>query len=74
MMPLSAMPVNQTVSIVEIRGSRPFRRRLQELGFVPGTPLSIVGVAPLGDPLEVDIRSSRFSLRREEAASLIVRL
>jgi Fe2+ transport system protein FeoA len=41
--------------------------RLMEMGLTPGVELSIVGVAPLGDPLELDVRGYRLSLRRAEA-------
>ncbi len=50
------------------------RERLMELGFVRGTPVEVVGAAPLGGPLEVRIRGTRLSLRREEAQRIRVRL
>lgn len=46
--------------------------RLAELGFVPGTRVSIVRVAPLGDPVEVEIRGTRFCARRSELKGLCV--
>lgn len=46
--------------------------RLAELGFVPGTRVSIVRVAPLGDPVEVEIRGTRFCARRSELVGLCV--
>jgi len=51
--------------VAEVTG--PDRARLLELGFVPGTPVELVRAAPMGDPLEVRLRGSRISLRREEA-------
>jgi Fe2+ transport system protein FeoA len=39
-----------------------------EMGLTPGVELSFVGSAPLGDPLEIEIRGYRLSLRRSEAA------
>ena len=53
-------------------GPRPVRRRLLELGLVPGTRLSVVGVSPLGDPLELDVRGSRLSIRKKEALGIEV--
>lgn len=47
--------------------------RLKDLGFVPGTRLIVVRTAPLGDPLEIEIRGSRFCLRRENIAGICVR-
>lgn len=60
-----------TVSAVE--GERGFRRRLMEMGLCPGTSVAITNVAPLGDPLEIDVRGGRLSIRRDEAAQIRVR-
>lgn len=42
--------------------------RLEELGFVPGTLVEIVRRAPLGDPIEIDLRGYRVCIRRADAA------
>jgi ferrous iron transport protein A len=47
-------------------------RRLMELGLVPGTPVELVRRAPLGDPLELRVRGTHFSIRRTEAESIHV--
>ena len=44
--------------------------RLREMGFVPGTPLEVVRRAPLGDPVEVELRGYRICLRRTELETL----
>ncbi len=46
--------------------------RLREMGLLPGTRLTLVRTAPLGDPLEIEIRGYRLSLRRTEAEVLLV--
>jgi len=43
-----------------------------EMGITPGVDLSIVGTAPFGDPLELDVRGYRLSVRRSEAARVQV--
>ena len=61
-------------AVVEsLGGERPFRRRLMEMGLVPGTEVALVNVAPLGDPLEIELRNGRLSIRRHEAAMVRVR-
>ena len=70
---LAALPRRSRAVIDSIGGDRPFRRRLMEMGLVPGTVISIVNVAPLGDPIELEVRSSRISIRRHEAALIAVR-
>jgi ferrous iron transport protein A len=47
-------------------GSR-IGRRLLDLGFVPGTEVQVVRRAPLGDPVEYELRGTRLCLRRSEA-------
>ena len=59
--------VGERFTIERIGGERSFRRRLMELGLVPGTHVELVGVAPLGDPLELLVRGCSLSIRKGEA-------
>ncbi len=72
MIPLTVIPQGQQVCVGRVRGERSFRRRLGEMGLVPGTRLRVVRQAPLGDPLELDVRGGRLSIRRAEAAAVLV--
>lgn len=47
-------------------------RRLLEMGFTPGTVLEVIRFAPLGDPVEVRLRGYHLSLRRVDAAGILV--
>jgi len=69
---LAAMKVNQTGVLRRVEGERGYRRRLMELGFVPGTDLRMVRTVKVGDILEVELRHSRVSLRISEARSIEV--
>jgi ferrous iron transport protein A len=62
----------QWTTVNSVGGNRAFRRRLLEMGFVSGTPVKIVGQAPMGDPLELELRGSRLSIRKAEAAAVEV--
>lgn len=66
-MTLAHAHVGQRFTIEKVGGERSFRRRLMELGLVPGTHVELVGVAPLGDPLELLVRGCSLSIRRGEA-------
>lgn len=70
---LDKVALRERVSITAVGGARSFRRRLMEMGLVPGTQVAVVNIAPLGDPLELDVRNSRLSIRRAEAAQISVR-
>ena len=71
-MTLDEVSLGQTVRVERVGGERAFRRRLLELGLVPGTPVQLVSVAPLGDPLELLVRGASLSIRRAEASSVCV--
>lgn len=72
-MSLAALPMRQEATVTEVGGARGFRRRLMELGLVPGTRVRLMNVAPLGDPLELDVRGCRLSIRKNEAEVVRVR-
>jgi len=58
--------------VVSVSATGSFRRRLLALGFIPGTPIESVRVAPLGDPVEYRIKGYYISLRKEDARSVSV--
>lgn len=55
------------------KGRDSYRKKLLAMGITPGTPFRVVRVAPLGDPVEIQVRGYLVSLRREEAALISVR-
>lgn len=69
---LDRLPRGQRATVRTVGGSRSFRRRLLELGLLPGTEVALVRVAPLGDPIEIDLRGGRLSLRKAEARAIEV--
>jgi ferrous iron transport protein A len=69
-MTVATLRTGQEGTIARVEGARAFRRRLMELGLVPGTSVRLVGVAPLGDPLEIEVRDCRLSVRRADAAGI----
>jgi ferrous iron transport protein A len=71
-MNLANVGVGNTVTINSIEGRGSFRRRLLELGLLPGTKVTVLGVAPLRDPLELLVRGSNLSIRRAEASIVSV--
>ena len=71
-MNLAQTRVGQVVTVEHVAGEGSFRRRLMELGLVPGTRVEVVGVAPLGDPIELLVRGGSLSIRRAEAQGVAV--
>lgn len=62
-----------TVKVVGITMRGDLKKRLTEMGITRGAEVTVERVAPLGDPLEVRVRGYRLSLRKEEAAKVLIR-
>lgn len=58
--------------LVRIGGERSFRRRLMELGLLPGSMVRVVRRADVGGVLELEVRRSRVTVRSSEAGELMV--
>ena len=67
-MTLDQLGVGRWGKVSGIHGTDEIAIRLMEMGLTPGVDLSLVGTAPLGDPLELEVRGYRLSVRRSEAA------
>ncbi len=64
----------QKATIKSVNGEGAFKRRLLEMGFMPGTSVLIKKYAPLRDPIEMVLKGYHVSLRREEAQMIEVTL
>ena len=65
---LDALTVGATARIADVGGADATSLRLLEMGLTPGATVRLIGRAPLGDPLELEVRGYRLSIRRAEAA------
>ena len=61
------LAVGETGRVFRIAEADEVTRRLLEMGVTPGVEIRRLGAAPLGDPLEFEVRGYRLSLRRAEA-------
>lgn len=71
-MTLNDLHTGDSANIVRIRGRGAFRKRLTEMGFIRGKPVTVLKSAPLRDPVEYRILDSNVSLRRSEASLIEV--
>ena len=65
---LADLPIGARARVSEVEGVDELSMRLLEMGLTPGVEVAVVGTAPLGDPLELELRGYRLSVRRSEAA------
>ena len=69
---LAELSVGATAKVARIEGMDELACRLMEMGLTPGVELRLIGVAPLGDPLELELRGYRLSVRKSEAQRVAV--
>lgn len=69
---LSELAARTRGIIRRVSGESRFARRLMELGLVPGTEVELVRRAPMGDPIELVVRGTHFSIRGSEAKRVYV--
>lgn len=73
-MTLAELTPNISARITDVQGNDAVAVRLMEMGLTDDEPIVMLGAAPLGDPLEYQLRGYRISLRRSEAERVLVEL
>ncbi|MEA4941241.1 MAG: FeoA family protein [Oscillibacter sp.] len=71
-MKLDSLPIGQEAVITAVGGQGALRCRLLDMGLIPKTAVRIDKIAPLGDPLELQVRGYALSLRKEDARNIEV--
>lgn len=69
---LNDLTVGKRARVEAIDGADEVSLRLLEMGVTPGVEVRLLGTAPLGDPLEFELRGYRLSIRKSEAARISV--
>ena len=64
---LREVKVGETVRVVKLHGEGAVKRRIMDMGITKGATVHIRKVAPLGDPIEVNVRGYELSLRKADA-------
>ncbi len=72
MKPLADLAVGSRGRVHTVAGDDDIGLRLLEMGLTPGVEVALVGTAPLGDPLELELRGYLLSVRRSEASRVAV--
>lgn len=65
---LKEAKVGDTVTVARVHGEGPVRRRIMDMGLTKGVQVLVRKVAPLGDPMELNIRGYELSIRKADAA------
>ena len=69
---LKEIKVGQTAKVVKLHGEGPVKRRITDMGITKGVEVTVRKVAPLGDPIEINVRDYELSLRKADAQMIEV--
>jgi ferrous iron transport protein A len=69
---LNMLDTGQRARVIQVKGKGSSRKRLLDMGMVPGTVLSVIKKAPLGDPVDFKLKGYNLSLRKQEAEMVVV--
>ena len=71
-MTLKELPVGSSAVITAVGGEGVLRLRLLDMGLIPKTRITVVKIAPMGDPIEVRLRGYELTLRMDDADKIEV--
>ena len=69
---LKQVKIGETVKVVKLHGEGAVKRRIMDMGITKGVEVYVRKVAPLGDPVEVNVRGYELSLRKDDAEMIEV--
>ena len=69
---LRDVKVGETATVVRLPGEGAIKRRIMDMGITKGVSVFVRKVAPLGDPVEVNVRNYELSLRKEDCEMIEV--
>ena len=69
-MTLDQLPIGKQARIVSVGGEGALRRRLLGMGLTPHTQVMVRKVAPMGDPIELHVRSYELTIRLDDAKKI----
>ena len=69
---LKDVRVGETVTVAKLCGEGPVKRRIMDMGITKGVTVLVRKVAPLGDPMELNIRGYELSIRKADAEMIEV--
>ena len=72
-MTIAELKVGQSGTISAVGGEGALRLRFLDMGLIPGTKLTLQKVAPMGDPIQINLRGYELTIRLEDAGKITLR-
>lgn len=69
---LNEVPVGAEATVLKVHGDGPVKRRIMDMGITKGVEIFVRKVAPLGDPMELNVRNYELSVRKADAEMIEV--
>ena len=69
---INDLAIGEDAAVIKLNCTGSVRRRIIDMGLIPGVTVTLLRTAPLGDPLEIRIRGYEMSIRRSEAGRIYV--
>ncbi|WP_370572942.1 ferrous iron transport protein A [Methanomethylovorans sp.] len=69
---LNNLQPGEKARIIKVLAKSTVRRKLMDMGLVPGSEIEVIRTAPLGDPIEFRIKGYSLSIRKQEAVNIVV--
>ncbi len=69
---LKEAKIGETVRVVKLNGEGAIKRRIMDMGITKGIDIYVRKVAPLGDPIEINVRGYELSLRKADAEMIVI--
>lgn len=69
-MNINDLKIGQSGLISEVGGEGPLRLRFLDMGLIPGTKVTLQKIAPMGDPIQINLRGYELTIRREDAMKI----
>lgn len=72
-MTIDDLKIGQSGIIDTVGGEGPLRLRFLDMGLIPGTRVVLRKIAPMGDPIQIQVRGYELTIRREDARKMLLR-
>lgn len=69
---LKEVKIGESIKVKALKGEGPVKRRIMDMGITKGVEIFVRKVAPLGDPIEVNVRGYELTIRKSEAENIDV--
>ena len=71
-MTIDDLKIGQSGTISAVGGEGALRLRFLDMGLIPGTEVQLQKIAPMGDPIQIQVRGYELTIRRDDARKIIL--